>query len=302
MKIDRLLGILTQLLEKDALTAPELARQFEVSRRTINRDIEDLSRAGFPIVTRQGSGGGISLMEGFRFDRKAIRPEEMDQIVTGLKGLGSVASDSRIDHLLSRLHGETEHTINIDLSSFYKESLSEKIELFNRAIDTRSCVEITYYSPYGEESRLIEPMKIHYRWSDWYLFGFCRKRNDFRMFKLNRLWHHRLTEQQFERRDLPAEREEPGGNLKDENPLEVLFDKSVKHVLVESYGPSSFEETEDGKLLFRRGYSNREYMVRWLLQFGDKALVLEPESMAKEIRDISSKILKNYENLKSNMT
>ena len=72
MKIGRLIGILSVLLQKDQVTAPELAEQFEVSRRTINRDIDDLCKAGIPILTTQGSGGGISIMEGYRMDRTLL--------------------------------------------------------------------------------------------------------------------------------------------------------------------------------------------------------------------------------------
>ena len=63
MKIDRLIGILSILLQKETVTAPALAEQFEVSRRTISRDIDTLCQAGIPIVTRQGVNGGISIMD-----------------------------------------------------------------------------------------------------------------------------------------------------------------------------------------------------------------------------------------------
>lgn len=297
MKIDRLLGILTQLLERKSVTAPELARRFEVSRRTIIRDIEDLDRAGFPIVTRQGSGGGISLMEGFHFDRKILRRDEMMQVITGLQGLSSVSSNSRIDDLIKRLTSGMEHSITIDLSSFYKESLSEKIELFNKAMKDRITVRFRYYSPSGEEEREAEPLKIHYRWSDWYLFAYCLKRRDFRMFKLSRLWYPELTGSSFESRHIPEDIKEPGSHLKDDILLEVLFDKSVKHLIVESYGPSSFTERDDGKLLFRRGFTNRDYMISWLLQFGDQAVVIKPEALAGEIKRIASNIVDSYDRI-----
>lgn len=292
MKIDRLLGILTTLLERESVTAPELAERFEVSRRTINRDIDTLDRAGFPIVTRQGVGGGISLLEGFRFDGKVIRKGEMEKIVTGLKGLASISSNSSIDLLLSRLGSQSDEAISIDLSSFYKGSLSEKIELFSRAINEQLCVKITYFSPEGEDERIIEPLQIHFRWSNWYLSAYCRLREDFRYFKLNRLWNVELTGTAFDRRDNPEEKEEPGQHLKDEIPLEVLFDKSVKYLVVEAYGPSSFTQIDEDKLHFKRGYTNHDFILSWLLGFGDKAKVLKPESLAQEIREIAENILK----------
>lgn len=291
MKIDRLLGILTTLLERESVTAPELAERFEVSRRTISRDIDALDRAGFPIVTQQGVGGGISLLEGFRLDGKIIRKAEMEQIITGLKGIASISPGPSIDQLLSRLTAESHQAISIDLSSFYKGSLSEKIELFTRAVNDHLCVRFTYFSPRGEESRLVEPLQIHYRWSDWYLSAYCRERGDFRYFKLNRLWYTELTDISFPGREIPADKKEPGQHLKDEIAMEVLFDKSVKHLLIEAYGPSSFRETDEGKLLFEGGFTNRDYILGWLLQFGDKAKVIKPASLAEEIREIAKNIL-----------
>ena len=84
MKIDRLIGILSILLQEEKTTAPELAEKFEVSRRTINRDIEDLCKAGIPIRTAQGTGGGISIMDGYRMDRTILTSKDMQMILAGL--------------------------------------------------------------------------------------------------------------------------------------------------------------------------------------------------------------------------
>ena len=91
MKIDRLIGILSILLQKEMITAPELAEHFEVSRRTIGRDIEALCKAGIPIRTMQGSGGGISIMNGYRMDRTLLTSRDMQMILAGLRSLDSVS-------------------------------------------------------------------------------------------------------------------------------------------------------------------------------------------------------------------
>ena len=96
MKIDRQLGILSVLLQKDSVTAPELAEMFEVSRRTINRDIEDLCKTGIPLVTRQGVHGGISIMEGYKLDRTMLTHSEMQDILAGLRSLDSVNGTNNI--------------------------------------------------------------------------------------------------------------------------------------------------------------------------------------------------------------
>ena len=100
MKIDRLIGILSVLLQKDKTTAPELAERFEVSKRTINRDIEALNNAGIPISTTQGNGGGISIMEGYRIDRTILTSKDMQMILAGLRSLDSVSGSSYYSQLM----------------------------------------------------------------------------------------------------------------------------------------------------------------------------------------------------------
>lgn len=126
MKIDRLIGILSVLLQKEKITAPELAACFEVSRRTINRDIEDLCRAGIPIQTSQGSGGGISIMEGYRMDRTILTSKDMQVILAGLRSLDSVSGSSYYGQLMEKIQTGSSNLVSgrdsilIDLSSWYK--------------------------------------------------------------------------------------------------------------------------------------------------------------------------------------
>ena len=108
MKIDRLIGILSVLLQREKTTAPELAERFEVSRRTINRDIEDLCRAGIPIRTSQGTGGGISIMDGYRMDRTILTSKDMQMILAGLRSLDSVSGSSYYDPRRSAEPGQRE--------------------------------------------------------------------------------------------------------------------------------------------------------------------------------------------------
>ena len=103
MKTDRLIGILSILLQEEKTTAPELAERFEVSRRTINRDIEDLCRAGIPIRTVQGSGGGISIMDGYRMDRTILTSRDMQMILAGLRSLDSVSGSRYYSQLVEKL-------------------------------------------------------------------------------------------------------------------------------------------------------------------------------------------------------
>lgn len=184
MKIDRLIGILSLLLQKEKVTAPELAERFEVSRRTINRDIEALCRAGIPIVTSQGQNGGISVMEGYKIDRTLLTSAEMQEILAGLRGLDSVSGNGRAAQLMEKLSAGAStlipgaQNILIDLSSWYKEALAPRIELVREGMDQHRLLSFCYYAPGGESRRTIEPYYLIFRWSSWYVWGYCRTREE----------------------------------------------------------------------------------------------------------------------------
>jgi predicted DNA-binding transcriptional regulator YafY len=130
MKLDRLLGILTVLLQNDRVTAPELAEKFEVNRRTIGRDIDALCQAGIPIVTHQGVGGGIAIAEGFKLDKSVLTADELSGIIAALKGLGSVSERSNFERTLDKLRFNSDSVVSlrepviIDLASYYKGQLA----------------------------------------------------------------------------------------------------------------------------------------------------------------------------------
>lgn len=301
MKIDRLLGIITLLLQCDKVTAPELAKKFEVSRSTIHRDIDDICKAGIPIITYQGGDGGISIADGYKLDKSVLTVDELQSIITALKSLGSVSDTARIERLIEKLSPKTEAVVSvkdsilIDLSSHYKSSLSEKISLIKSAISGNKLVRFDYYSEKGLSNRTIEPYFITFKWTSWYVFGYCRDRNNFRLFKLNRLWRHRMLDEIFTPREIPSEEFDLDDYFTDENRIIILFDKSLEYRLVEEYGPDCYMVTEDGSLKFSVGYTNRDYMISWVLGFGDKARVVDPVDLANEIKEKAKNIILNYE-------
>ena len=300
MKTDRLIGILSILLQSKKTTAPELAELFEVSRRTINRDIEDLCKAGIPILTVQGSGGGISIMDGYRIDRTLLSSRDMRMILAGLRSLDSISGSNYYSLLMEKLEVGSSRFISgrdcilIDLSSWNRSSLAPKIEIIQNAIENRQLVSFDYYSPNGESRRLVEPYYLIFRWSSWYLYAWCCDRKDFRLFKLNRMLKVNETSQKYEYRnvvqpDLSDEKIFPKG-IK----VRALFDEDVNWRLIEEFGPESFTKTENGKLLFTADYSDIDSICTWFMTFGDKVEVLEPEEVKRRIVQISENTLKLY--------
>ena len=203
MKINRLIGIITTLQQKKAVTAPYLAKKFEVSRRTINRDIEDICKAGIPIVTTQGANGGISIMDGFSLDTTVFTKQELAAIFTGLKSLDSVSNSASAEKLAQKIGGSSAirlaDSMVIDLSSFYKDDLAAKIDQIKQAITESKCIAFHYCYNKGEADKQVEPYLIVFKWSDWYVFGFCKERQDFRMYKLRRLWSLQVVDESFKK-------------------------------------------------------------------------------------------------------
>lgn len=301
MKIDRLIGILSVLLQEEKVTAPKLAEKFEVSRRTINRDIEVLCRAGIPISTTQGSGGGIRIMDGYRMDHTLLTSKDMQVILAGLRSLDSVSGSHYYGQLMEKLKtGSSDFvsgrdSILIDLSSWYKAALAPKIELIQNAIEERKLLRFHYFAPSGDSAREVEPYYLIFKWSSWYVWGWCRKREDFRLFKLNRMDVPEKCETGFMPReavlpDLSNEKIFPG-----EINIKALFAPEVKWRLVEEFGPHCFNEQGDGRLLFRADYTDFENLFSWLLTFGSKVEVLEPVTVRNELLKTAKSIINVYE-------
>ena len=237
-------------------------------------------------------------MEGYRIDRTLLTSRDMQMILTGLRSLDSVSGSSYYVQLMEKLQvGASDFvsgrdSVLIDLSSWYKESLAPKIALIQDSIEERKRIGFRYYAPGGESVRTVEPYYLIFKWSSWYVWGWCKKREDFRMFKLNRMEELKKTEEGVEPRQVPMpdlsnERIFPA-NIR----VRALFEPDAKWRLVEEFGPHCFEEQEDGRLLFQMDYSDEESLIGWLLTFGAKAEVLEPDS-------VKEKLLKTAENIVS---
>lgn len=299
MKTERLIGILSILLQQEKVTAPQLAREFEVSRRTIQRDIESLCRAGIPISTAQGAGGGISIMEGYRVDRTVLTAPEMQAILAGLRSLDSVSGTRRYTQLMEKLSAGSgvllpgSAQMLIDLSSWYKDSLAPKIEEIQSAIRQHRTIRFAYFSPKGESVRTVEPYYLLFRWSAWYVWGWCHTRQDFRLFKLNRMTDLAAGEL-FSPRPAPLPDLEPERVFPAKYRVTVRFEPSCRWRLVEEYGPDSFTTDPDGWLRFTGGFPDADSALSWVLTFGDKAELLQPDQLRRRLGELTSALAARY--------
>lgn len=299
MKLDRLIGILSILLQREKVTAPELAAQFEVSRRTIQRDIEALCRAGIPISTAQGAGGGITIMEGYRVDRTVLTAPEMQAILAGLRSLDSVSGTRRYVRLMEKLAAGTGELVPegahllIDLSSWYKTSLSPKIECIQEAIERHYTITFHYFAPGGETTRTVEPYYLVFHWSTWYVWGWCRTRKDYRLFKLNRITELAAGE-------VFAPRPAPLPDLKPERvfpavyQVTVLFDPTCCWRLVEEYGIDRFHVEPNGWLRFTGSFPDADSVLSWVLTFGDHAELVEPQELRERLAALTETLARRY--------
>lgn len=299
MKIDRMIGILSILLQQEQVTAPYLAEKFEVSRRTINRDIEALCMAGIPLVTKQGQKGGISIMDGYRIDRTLLSTSDMQSILAGLRSLDSVSGTNRYAQLMEKLSagasnllaGDTH--ILIDLSSWYKDSLSPKIELLHDAILSGYKVSFTYFAPKGESKRTIEPYDLIFQWASWYIWGWCEDRADFRLFKLGRMTDLKAGES-FKKRCAFLPDLSPKQVFPHTYQVKAKVSPEYKWRLIEEYGPNSFTVQPDGMLLFSFGFFDKTSIVSWIASFGGGAELLEPAEFRKDVLAFAEGIQKKH--------
>lgn len=299
MKIDRLIGILSILLQQEKITAPELAKKFEVSRRTINRDIENLCKAGIPIVTKQGQNGGISIIDGYKIDKTLLTSSDMQAILSGLGSLDSVSGTNQVSILMEKLGASNfisgNPNILIDLSSWYKDSLSPKIEQIKKAIEQNKLISFVYYSPKGESSRIIEPYYLVFHWSSWYVWGYCRKRDDYRLFKLNRMTHLK-TKEMFDKRVVPTPDLSTEKIFNHKYQIKAIIKPEYRWRLIDEYGLESFTIMQDGNLLFSFMFTDEQSIINWILSFKGAAELIYPNNLRKALKKLGQQIQKQYSN------
>ncbi len=300
MKLNRLIGIISILLQKDKTTISELAEKFEVSYRTVIRDIEAINMAGIPIASERGKGGGVYIMSSYKIDRTVLSSEEMRFILTGLQSLDSVSGTNRYKQLMDKLSADSvsiiksDDTVIIDLAGWDKTGLSKKIEMIKAAMENNETISFRYCAPNGSTEREIEPYHLIFQWSGWYVWGYCLLREDYRMFRLSRLNDLKNTNRKREKRQVPEYVSDKFYHSPDEIKATVKFHNSVKWRLADDYENIDMNINEHGDITLNLTWSDTESFYRYIASFEDKAEIIAPEEYRKEFKSIIKKMYDKY--------
>ena len=298
MKENRYFQMIYLLLDKGQMTAPELADYFEVSIRTIYRDIDILSSAGIPIYATQGKGGGIAIQDSYVLKKSLLSEQEQKQILMALQGI-RVLEDEQINMLLSKLSGvfqrQQGNWLEIDFSTWTKSGAGKhNFQLLQSAIWKSRIVSFSYYSGKGEQTkRIIEPHKLVFKTSDWYLYGYCTLRKDFRFFKLTRIRDLKLQDAEY-MRETPEHIFERSDEFEMKTvQVTLLFDAGMSHEVYEKFD-EEVSEQEDGSLLVTTILPDNELLYSYVRSCRERVEVLSPPYVRDNVRKRVRKMLEIY--------
>ncbi|EAC4734620.1 YafY family transcriptional regulator [Listeria monocytogenes] len=306
MKVDRLMSIVLILLDKERISAQELADRFEVSLRTIYRDIDAIDLAGVPIRSTPGVGGGFEIMPNYKMDSKVFSTADLSAILMGLSSLSNMVRGDELINALAKIKSfipadrakEIElkaNQIYIDLSQWTgNNNIQPHVEIIKVALQENKLLTFEYIAHQGNKTvRIVEPYQLVMKSSHWYLYGYCQNRNDFRLFRLSRMSGLKILEETFTLRDFrkpQLEMEDIVAIMQIEIKIRIhqsIIDRVLDYCSYENFYPDGEEH-----YIVSFPFIENEYHYDILLSFGDKCECLEPlpirEKMKRRIYDIVS--------------
>ena len=291
---NRLFEILYILLQKKKVTAKELAEKFEVSTRTIYRDIEALSSANIPIYMSKGKDGGIGILEEYVLNKSILSEEEQNQILFALQSLEKMNGNSEkdiLEKMSTIFNKKVTDWIKIDFSN-WSPSKENAFQIIKSAILNKQLIEFTYYNSTGEKStRIVEPLQIWFKDKSWYLISYCRLKNDYRFFKLTRMKEVKLLKEHFER-EMPEQNEEEK-EIKNII-LELEISKEMAFRVYDEFDNEEITKKEDGNFIVKVEFPENEWVYSFILSFGEYVKVLSPEYAKNIVKQKLQNTLKNY--------
>ena len=303
MKIDRLLSIIMVLIEQNKISASKLAEMFEVTPRTIYRDIETIQAAGVPIVTYTGTNGGIGILENYKIDKKFFTKEDMITIMTGLGSISSSVTNSGLNKVLTKLQSliPEDHTheiklksgqVVIDLTTWSgNKKLQANLIKIKEALNQRRYLIFKYLDGNGKSTeRKVEPYQLLWKEEKWYINSYCTMRNDFRLFKLSRISYLKVLDETFSLREFDMEELRMNWSEKRILNIKLLVDVSLKERILERCEEENITYCGKNKMIVEFPFVDDDFGYELLLSFGNKCECLEPveirEKLIEKIRNM----------------
>lgn len=307
MKIERLLGIIVLLIHRKRIKAVELSRYFEVSERTIYRDIDSLHRAGIPIISLPGQEGGYELMDGFKLDKKYLTLDELLSIQWALKSIEKATGFENINDLISKINqlidSVPSQDKNIQLQISHSNNSLQHIQTIYKSIQNCSIIKIHYVDHKGNETeRDIESMGIFLKDYHWYTWAYCLLRNELRVFKLTRIIATYNTNRYFTRRPYTMEDiyEKEDENLGSSiRPFKVClqFSQEMRAQVLDNFQEDEIVNNPDGTIIVNKNYYSMDKAITQIIRFGNKVRIIYPKELILrfiERLDDTKKLYKDY--------
>ncbi|GAA0357168.1 helix-turn-helix transcriptional regulator [Bacillus horti] len=284
MKLNRMLGITMEILSKRRVTATELATRFEVSNRTIYRDIELINEAGIPIVSYTGADGGFEIMEGFYLTKQHFSLEDLSVIYNLLKGMSGAlggTSNSIMSKLSSLQPSLQKHESSNPMIFDMPTSESEKQVIYPlyKAINDHKVIAFSYMSATGSSSeRKVEPLKLYWERGKWYLEAYCLMRQGLRLFRLSRISELSVTDERYQQRDViqREDQEEPLGME-----VHLRFNHAAKPRVLDEFGEAC--TVSEDHIDVHTTFYVKDYAVSVVLSYGSKVMVISPDELKQEV-------------------
>lgn len=298
MKTDRLVSIIMMLLDKERIGAQELADRFEVSPRTIYRDIETINMAGIPVRSTPGVGGGFEIMQEYKVDKNVFSAADLSAILMGLSSLSGMVRGNELVNALAKVKRfipadrakEIElkaNQIYIDLSPWMgNRNIQPYLERVKRALQESRLLSFEYADRFGNKTvRTVEPYQIVLKGSHWYFQGYCRKREDFRLFRLSRISNLQMTRETFSPRDYQKPVLDFGDILKTmQTTIKLRVQKSAMDRLLDYCTCEQAVPDGEEHYIVNFPFIENEYYYDILISFGDRCECLEPQHVRAEMK------------------
>lgn len=299
------------LLNRRKVTAKELSQYFGVSVRTIYRDVETLNHSGIPVISWQGYEGGFCISDNYKLSRQLLTFDDMLSVLTTLKGINKTLKNRDIENSIEKIatlipedreedYQKHSDSFIIDISPWGANEIHEKIvQTVHQAIGNSLLISFQYVGANGKESeRTVEPHTLVMKSFSWYLLAFCKLRNEFRVFRLQRMNNIMITNEHFVRRKVDhAEHFIADNDKRKRETVIIKFNKSVKQRISEIFDKDQLIYNDDGSVIAKLNLPIDEWVHSLVLNFGENAEVISPESLKAEIIKKIKKMNKIYSNM-----